>query len=246
VLGTPRKKDLDSADQLPETAFNRGMSERAFNIEQKSFEIIDGEVGDHDYNRIEWDIIRRVIHATADFDFVTTAKVIFRHDSLVSGFNAMKNKCTIVTDVDMVLSALNKKSLSALGIRAVCHVSNKTLVDMSYRLNKTRSQMAMRHAANEMNGGIVLIGNAPTALFETIMMIKEGATKPALVIGMPVGFVSAAESKEELSKTEIPFITNRGRKGGSAAVSSIMNALMLLLQKSRKSDNVEHQNPRCS
>jgi precorrin-8X/cobalt-precorrin-8 methylmutase len=97
-----------------------------------------------------------------------------------------------------------------------------------------------------MNGGLVLIGNAPTALFETIMMIKEGVTKPALVIGMPVGFVSAPESKEELSKTEIPFITNRGRKGGSAVASSIMNALMLLLQKSKERDKVEHQNPRCS
>lgn len=229
---------MDSTDQKPENAFNRGMSERAFNIEQKSFEIIDSEVGDHEYNQLEWDVVRRVIHATADFDFATTAKIIFRNDPIVSGFDAMKNKCTIVTDVDMVLSALNKKSLSALGIRAVCHISDKSIVDLSHRLNKTRSEMAMRLAANEMNGGIVLIGNAPTALFETIMMIKEGKTKPALVIGIPVGFVSAAESKEELSKTQIPFITNRGRKGGSAAASSIMNALMLLLQRSRKGDNI--------
>ena len=229
---------MDSTDQKPENAFTRGMSERAFNIEQKSFEIIDSEVGDHEYNHLEWDILRRVIHATADFDFATTAKIIFRNDPIVSGFDAMKNKCTIVTDVDMVLSALNKKSLSALGIRAVCHISDKSIVDLAHRLNKTRSEMAMRLAANEMNGGIVLIGNAPTALFETIMMIQEGKTKPALVIGIPVGFVSAAESKEELSKTQIPFITNRGRKGGSAAASSIMNALMLLLQRSRKGDNI--------
>jgi len=238
-----RKKDLDSAEQRPETAFNRGMAESAFDIEKKSFEIIDSEIGDHDYNRLEWDIVRRVIHATADFDFVTTAKIIFRNDALVSGFNAMKSKCTIVTDVDMVLAALNKKSLSALGLSAVCHISNKTLVEMSRRLNKTRSEMAMRQAANEMNEGIVLIGNAPTALFETIKMINEGATKPALVIGIPVGFVSAPESKEELSKTKIPFITNRGRKGGSAAASSIMNALMLLLQKLGKNDNIDYENP---
>ena len=88
--------------------------------------------------------------------------------------------------------------------------------------------MAMRHAANEMNGGIVAIGNAPTALYETINMIREGVTKPALVIGIPVGFVSAPESKEELTKTNIPFITNVGRKGGSPAASSIINAIMLL------------------
>ncbi|MFZ0514724.1 MAG: precorrin-8X methylmutase [Candidatus Nitrosopolaris sp.] len=233
---------MDSADRRAETAFNRGMSERAFDIEKKSFEIIDGEVGDHDYNQLEWDIVRRVIHATADFDFVTTSKIIFRKDALDSGFNAIDSKCTIVTDVDMVLSALNKKSLSALGLRTVCHVSNKNLVEMSSRLNKTRSEMAMRYAANEMNAGIVVIGNAPTALFETIRMINEGVTKPALVIGIPVGFVSAPESKEELSKTEIPFITNRGRKGGSAAATSIMNALMLLHQKFRKSDNIDYEN----
>ena len=88
--------------------------------------------------------------------------------------------------------------------------------------------MAMRHAANEMNGGIVAIGNAPTALYETIRMIREGASKPALIIGIPVGFVSASESKNELTKIDIPFITNIGRKGGSPAASSIVNALMLL------------------
>lgn len=232
---------MDSTDRRAETAFNRGMSERAFDIEKKSFETIDDEVGDHDYNELEWDIVRRVIHATADFDFVSTSKIIFHKDALDSGFNAIKSKCTIITDVDMVLSALNKKSLSALGLRAVCHVSNKALVEMSRRLNKTRSEMAMRYAANEMNAGIVVIGNAPTALFEMIRMINEGATKPALVIGIPVGFVSAPESKEELSKTDIPFITNIGRKGGSAAATSIMNALMLLHQKLRKND-VDYEN----
>jgi precorrin-8X/cobalt-precorrin-8 methylmutase len=232
VQGRSKKRGLNSANRQPrETPSDRGMSERAFDIEKKSFEIIEAEAGDHDYNESEWDIVRRVIHATADFDFVTKSKIIFRKDALDAAFNAIKSKCTIVTDVDMVLSALNKKSLSALGLRAICHVSNKDLVEMSSRLNKTRSEMAMRYAANEMNAGIVLIGNAPTALFETIRMINEGTSKPALVIGIPVGFVSAAESKEELSKTEIPFITNRGRKGGSAAASSIMNALMLLHRK---------------
>jgi precorrin-8X/cobalt-precorrin-8 methylmutase len=233
VQRTSRIKDLDSTELRAETAFNRGMSERAFDIEKRSFRIIDEEVGEHDYTQLEWELVRRVIHATADFEFVSTSKIIFHRDALDSAFNAMKNKCTIITDVDMVLSALNKKSLSDLGLRAVCHLSNKSLAEMSRRLNKTRSEMAMRYAGNQMNAGIVVVGNAPTALFETIRMIKEGATKPALVIGMPVGFVSAPESKEELSKTEIPFITNIGRKGGSAAATSIMNALMLL-QKLRK------------
>jgi precorrin-8X/cobalt-precorrin-8 methylmutase len=241
VKRTLRIKDLDSTELRTETAFKRGMSERAFDIEKRSFRIIDDEVCDHDYNQVEWELVRRVIHATADFEFVSTSKIIFHKDALDSGFNAMKNKCTVITDVDMVLSALNKKSLSDLGLRAVCHLSNQSFVEMSRRLNKTRSEMAMRYAANQMNAGIVVIGNAPTALFETIRMIKEGASKPALVIGLPVGFVSAPESKEELSKTEVPYITNIGRKGGSAAATSIMNALMLL-QKLRKGDDIGYEN----
>jgi precorrin-8X/cobalt-precorrin-8 methylmutase len=102
-------------------------------------------------------------------------------------------------------------------------------------LGKTRSETAMRRAAKDMDGGIIAIGNAPTALYEVINMAREGIIKPALVIGMPVGFVSAVESKEELAKmNDLPFITNVGRKGGSSAVSSIVNAIMLLYQ-SRKS-----------
>jgi precorrin-8X/cobalt-precorrin-8 methylmutase len=94
----------------------------------------------------------------------------------------------------------------------------------------------MRRAAKDMDGGIIAIGNAPTALYEVINMAREGITKPALIIGMPVGFVSAVESKEELAKmSDLPFITNIGRKGGSSAVSSIINAIMLLLYQSRKS-----------
>ena len=232
---------MDSTELRGETAFNRGMSKKAFDIEKTSFRIIDEEVGDHDYNKLEWELVRRVIHATADFEFVSTSKIIFHRDALNAGFNALINKCTIITDVDMVLSALNKKSLSYLGLKAVCHMSNKSLVEMSRRLNKTRSEMAMRYAGNQMNAGIVVVGNAPTALFETIRMINEGATRPALVIGMPVGFVSAPESKEELSKTEIPFITNIGRKGGSAAATSIMNALMLLHQKLRKGNDMGYE-----
>ncbi len=216
----------DSSDMLS----SRGLSEKALGIENQSFKIIDEEIGEHNYSPIEWPIVRRVIHATADFDFARAAKIIFQNDALSSGFDAIRRGCTIVCDVDMVLSALNKKSLTRLGLDAVCHISDDTLVEMSRNMNKTRSQLAMRIASKEMNGGIVLIGNAPTALFETIKMINEGATKPSLVVGLPVGFVSALESKQALTQTAIPQITNKGRKGGSPVVSSIMNALMLLAQ----------------
>lgn len=206
----------------------REMSERAIDIEKLSFEIIDAEIGSHGYNELEWPIVRRVIHATADFDFARKGRIIFHNNPIDSAFNAIKNKCNIVTDVDMVLSALNKKSISDLGLKSACYISDKTLSDKARLYNKTRSEMAMRYAADEINGGIVAIGNAPTALYEIIKMVRENVTKPALIVGIPVGFVSAAESKDELRKIDIPFISNIGRKGGSPAASAIVNAIMLL------------------
>ncbi|MDQ3976965.1 MAG: precorrin-8X methylmutase [Thermoproteota archaeon] len=204
------------------------MSERAIDIEKLSFEIIDAEIGSHDYNELEWPIVRRVIHATADFDFARKGKIIFHNNPIDSAFDAIKNKCNIVTDVDMVLSALNKKSIADLGLKSACYISDKTLSDKARLYNKTRSEMAMRYAADEINGGIVAIGNAPTALYEIIKMVRENVTKPALIVGIPVGFVSASESKDELRNIDTPFISNVGRKGGSPAASSIVNALMLL------------------
>jgi precorrin-8X/cobalt-precorrin-8 methylmutase len=222
---------LASYNKGNETATDREMSKRAFDIEKKSFEIIDAEIGPHhNYNELEWAVVRRVIHATADFDFAGRGRIIFHKNAIESAFNAIKNKCNIIADVNMVISAINRKSITDLGLKAVCYISNKALANNSRRFNKTRSEMAIRHAANEIDGGIVAIGNAPTALYETINMIREGITKPALVIGVPVGFVSASESKDELTKTNIPFITNVGRKGGSPAASSIVNAIMLLYQ----------------
>ncbi|UVS69596.1 precorrin-8X methylmutase [Nitrososphaera viennensis] len=213
------------------TAASRSMTERAFDIEKRSFEIIDSEAGPHGYNSMQWPIVRRVIHATADFDFAGSGKMLFHERAIESAFSAIKNRCTIVTDVDMVLAAINKKSLSDLGLKTACYISDKGVAEEAKKLGKTRSEMAMRHAAKEMDGGIVVIGNAPTALLEVISMAKEGVTKPALVVGIPVGFVSAPESKEALARTDdMPFITNVGRKGGSPAASSIINALLLLYQ----------------
>ena len=213
------------------TSTDREMSKRSFDIEKKSFDIIDAEIGVHQYNNLEWVIVRRVIHATADFDFARAGgRIIFHRNAIESAFHAIENKCNIVTDVDMVLSGINKKSIASFGLKATCYISNHSVIDESHKSNRTRSEIAMRHAANEMDGGIVAIGNAPTALYETVKMIREGVTKPAVVIGIPVGFVSAHESKEELMTTYIPFITNMGRKGGSPAASSIVNAIMLLYQ----------------
>jgi len=200
-------------------------------IEDESMEIIEREVGSHPYNDVEWPIVRRIIHATADFDFAGENKIVFHKDAITSGINALKNGCSIIVDVNGVIGGLNKQNPKDFGNNLICNISDPDLAERAKQENKTRAQMSMRIAASEMNGGILVIGNAPTALLEVIKMIREGVTKPALVIGIPVGFVSAAESKEELQTVDVPFITNTGRKGGSSCAASIVNALFKLLRE---------------
>lgn len=204
------------------------MSDRSLTIEQKSFEIIDTEVGQHRYSQLEWNIVRRVIHSTADFDFASSNGIVFRNEPISSAFLAIKKKCAIVTDVDMVLSGINKNSIKRLGLKASCHISDPSVIEDSKRLNKTRAQLAMRNARSEIHGGIVVIGNAPTSLLEVIKMVRENVSVPALIVGIPVGFVSASESKQDLLELGVPAISNIGRKGGSSVASSIFNALMLI------------------
>ena len=200
-------------------------------IEDESMQIIDDEVGPHQYDKFEWPIVRRVIHATADFDFAGKNKIIFHKDAVMNGINALKEGCSIIVDVNGVIGGMNKQNPKDFGNKVICNISDPDIAEQAKKENKTRSQMSMRAAASEINGGVVAIGNAPTALLEVIQMISEGITKPALIIGIPVGFVAAAESKEELQMIDVPFITNTGRKGGSSCAASIINALFKLLRE---------------
>ncbi|HEY7696285.1 MAG TPA: precorrin-8X methylmutase [Nitrososphaeraceae archaeon] len=211
-------------------ARSRDMSESSLGIEENSMKIIESEIGTHGYNEPQWNVVRRVIHATADFDFAKPDRngIIFSTNAIESAFEAFGRKGNIVVDVDMVQSGINKKSVTKIGTNLICNISNKEVIEISKNENKTRSTVAMRYSSKEIDGGIVVIGNAPTALYEVINMINENVVNPALVIGIPVGFVSAAESKSELLKANVEFITNIGRKGGSPTASSIINALMLL------------------
>ena len=200
-------------------------------IEDESMQIIDNEMGPHQYDKFQWPIVRRVIHATADFDFAGKNKIIFHKDAVMNGINALKEGCSIVVDVNGVIGGMNKQNPKDFGNNVICNISDPDIVEQAKKENKTRSQMSMRAAASEINGGVVAIGNAPTALLEVIQMISEGITKPALIIGIPVGFVAAAESKEKLQTIDVPYITNAGRKGGSSCAASIVNALFKLLRE---------------
>ena len=200
-------------------------------IEDESMQIIENEIGPHSYNEQEWPIVRRVIHSTADFDFARDNKIIFHKDAIKNGLKALKNGSSVVVDVNGIIGLLNKQNPKDFGNNVICNISEPSIMEAAKEAGKTRAQMSMRIAKEDMNGGIVVVGNAPTALLEVMEMIREGITKPALVIGIPVGFVSAVESKEELAKMDIPFITNQGRKGGSPCASAIVNALYKLLRQ---------------
>ena len=200
-------------------------------IEDESMQIIENEIGSHPYNEQQWPIVRRIIHSTADFDFARDNKIIFHKTAVQSGLDALKNGCSIIVDVNGIIGLMNKQNPKDFGNNVICNISEPSLIETAKKENKTRAQMSMRIAKEDMNGGIVVIGNAPTALLEVMEMIKEGITKPALVIGIPVGFVSAVESKDELAKMDVPFITNQGRKGGSPCASAIVNALYKLLRQ---------------
>ncbi len=200
-------------------------------IEDASMQMIEDEIGTHSYNEKEWPIVRRIIHSTADFDFANKNKIIFHKDAIESGMNALKNGCSIVVDVNGVIGGLNKQNPKDFGNDVICNISSPEIMELAKKEGKTRSQVSMRAAISEINGGIVAIGNAPTALLEVIQMVKEGIVKPALIIGIPVGFICAVESKEELSKLqETPFITNVGRKGGSSSASAMINAIFKLIR----------------
>jgi precorrin-8X/cobalt-precorrin-8 methylmutase len=206
-------------------------TEKGQSIEDASMQMIEDEIGTHQYNEKEWPIVRRVIHSTADFDFAGKNKIIFHKDAIQSGMNALRNGCSIVVDVNGVIGGLNKQNPKDFKNNIICNISNLEIMELAKKEGKTRSQVSMRIAKSDIDGGIVAVGNAPTALQEVIQMVKEGIVKPALIIGIPVGFICAAESKEELSKLEgAPFITNIGRKGGSSSASAIINAIFKLIR----------------
>lgn len=197
-------------------------------IEVESFRIIDAEAGDHGWPAAEWQIVRRAIHTSADFEY--TQSTVFSEDAVERAIAALKSGAGIVTDTNMALSGISKPRLTALGCPVSCHVADQDVADLAKAEGITRSIAAMRKAVADPHNRIFVIGNAPTALFELLRLIEAGAARPALIIGLPVGFVGAEESKNALASGthDIPFITNIGRKGGSNVAAAVVNALSIL------------------
>jgi len=204
-------------------------------IEHDSFAIVDKEVGAHSYTDVQWQIVRRMIHATADFEFNGLAR--FHKYAVDAGLNAIQQGAPIVADVEMICVGLSQPRLSHFGVSTHHFIADNDVIAQAKMENTTRAVQAMRKAnqAGLLKNSIIAIGNAPTALLEVIRLINEENVKPALIVGMPVGFVSAADSKAELEQLDnIPWINTHGRKGGSTLVVSAIHALLALTEAHNK------------
>ena len=209
----------------------RQMTALGRSIEDGSFAIIDQEAGPHDFGPAEWQVVRRVIHATADFEFKTLMR--FHPDAVRAGVAALQGGCPLLVDGKMISAGLNEERLSSYGCKVHSFISDEDVIATAKANNSTRAIEAMKkaHRLNLLDGAVVAIGNAPTALLELARLIREEHATPALIIGVPVGFVSAAESKEVTLELSTPSIVARGRKGGSPIAVAIIHALLLLSAK---------------
>jgi len=197
-------------------------------IETRSFAIIDTESGDHGFSAEQWPLVRRMIHTTADFEYINTVRIHPR--AIAAGVGAIRKGRPIFTDTHMARMGIRQALLAATGAAVTCLITDPEVVRMAKENGTTRALAAVDAAGDHMNGGIYVVGNAPTALLRLIAHINAGSAAPALVIGLPVGFVNAAESKAALLETNIPYITNLGRKGGSNVAASVLNALAIMSQ----------------
>ncbi len=210
------------------------LTEAGRRIEHDSFAIVDSEVEAHDYGEEQWQVVRRMIHATADFEF--NGLTHFHPNAVKSGVQAILNGASIVADVEMICVGLSKPRLNHFSVNTHHFIADEDVITQAKLENTTRAVQAMRKAnkKNLLGGAIIAVGNAPTALIEVVQMIKEDGLEPSLVIGMPVGFVSAAESKALLSEIkDIPWIVIEGRKGGSTLVVAAIHALLAVAEQTQ-------------
>lgn len=198
-------------------------------ITDKSFEMIQDEIDQIDPNfqfnsPIEEAIIKRAIHTTADFDYLKNLK--FHGDAIEKIAHVMMNHGTIITDTTMALAGINKRKLDAIGCHYHCYIRDPETFALAKEQQITRSMAAIEIAAKVPTEKVFVIGNAPTALYKILEMVKENQLDLEAVIGVPVGFVEAAESKQALYESDIPAIVALGRKGGSNLAAALTNAIL--------------------
>ncbi len=199
-------------------------------IERESFRIITEELGGRVLDPKQAPVVKRVIHTTADFDYADN--LYFSEGAVDLAADALKGGATVVTDTQMALAGINKRTLEKLGGRAVCFMSDADVAAEAKAQGVTRARVSMDKAAALGENVIFAIGNAPTALIRLREHIDAGY-RPKLIIGVPVGFVNVVASKEGIIGTDVPCIVARGRKGGSNVAACIVNALLYMIDETR-------------
>ena len=201
-------------------------------IENRSMELIAPHLEGLNLDERATKVYSRRIHASGDVGYAPITRV--HPEAIDCAIEALKNGAHIYTDVEMVRTGINKKKLTSFGGEVHCLVADADVAVRAKELGITRSMVAMRQFGKALDGSIVAIGNAPTALFEVLRMVREEGVRPACIVGIPVGFVGAAESKAELAENGIvPYITVEGTKGGSPIAAAAVNALMYLIDNTR-------------
>ncbi len=201
-------------------------------IENRSFEIIYPYIKNLNLRDDEKKIYSRIIHAAGDVEYAPIIKI--SETAIESAKASILRGANIFTDVEMVRTGINKRTLKKFGGEVFCKVADDEIKEIAAREKITRSMAAMRNFGENLNGAVVAIGNAPTALFEVLRLVNEENILPAVIIGVPVGFVGAADSKAALfAQKKVPFVTVEGTKGGSPIAVAAVNAILYLLDNSR-------------
>ncbi|MBZ4688195.1 MAG: precorrin-8X/cobalt-precorrin-8 methylmutase [Clostridia bacterium] len=193
-------------------------------IEEKSMEIIEQSIDKLPLHQLEKAVVKRIVHTTGDFEIAPYVK--FSPGAAEKGAEAIKKGASVYTDVNMLAAGISKKALEKYGGGVYCSIASEEVIKMAKETGKTRASTAMRLWGEKLDGQVVAIGNAPTALFELLKMVEEGVAFPALVVGTPVGFVGAAESKEALMASDIPYVSIPGTRGGSTIAAAAVNAIL--------------------
>ncbi len=202
---------------------------KPMDIEKRSFEIITELLGDRKLDPQNELVIKRAIHTTADFDYADN--LVFSENAVAKGLEALRGGCDIVTDTQMAKAGINKTILGRLGGTVHCFMSDPDVAAEAKQRGITRAYVSMERAAKLEKPCIFAIGNAPTALIALHGMIEAGELDPALIIGVPVGFVNVVESKELIIGSSVPYIVARGRKGGSNVAAAVCNALLYQIMR---------------
>ncbi|MCI8804462.1 MAG: precorrin-8X methylmutase [Clostridiales bacterium] len=202
---------------------------KPMDIEKKSFDIITEKLNGKIFGGGKDDIVKRVIHTSADFDYADN--LVFSDGVVDRAVSAIKRGACVVTDTNMAFSGINKKIVSSLGGEVKCFIGDRDVSKEAKERGVTRAMVSMERACGVEKELILAIGNAPTALIWIDKLVREGLMRPAVIIGVPVGFVNVIEAKELILKGDIPYIVSKGNKGGSNIAAAIVNALIYKIKR---------------